>query len=50
LEIKRALTNENTTQDVQFNPSKEFFFGFSIFNNAAIAHMIKTNLILKFKK
>ena len=50
LEIKRALANENATQDVQFDPAKEFYFGFSIFNNAAIGHMIKTNLILKFKK
>jgi len=49
LEIKRSLTNDNTSQDIQFDLSKEFFFGFSIFNNAAIGHMIKTNLVLKFK-
>ncbi len=34
--------------DVVFDITKEYPFGFAIFNNAAIAHAIKPNLMMKF--
>lgn len=48
LEFKRALTTADLVNDVQFDVTKEYMFGLGIFQNAAIAHAIKTNLKLKF--
>ena len=48
LEYKRALTTSDAANDVQFDVTKEYMFGFAIFENAAIAHGIKPNLKLKF--
>jgi len=42
--------NTNDADDVVFDVSKEFPFGLAIFNNAAIAHAIKPNLMLKFEQ
>lgn len=42
--------NTNDEDDVVFDASKEFPFGLAIFNNAAIAHAIKPNLVLKFEQ
>jgi hypothetical protein len=42
--------NTNDSDDVVFNASEEFPFGLAIFNNAAIAHAIKPNLVLKFEQ
>ncbi len=36
--------------DVVFDVTKEYPFGLAIFNNAAIAHGIKPNLLLKFEQ
>ncbi len=49
-EFSRALDTGHSDDDVKFDTSKEFPFGMAIFNNAAIAHEIKTNLVLKFEK
>jgi hypothetical protein len=49
LEFKRALTTTDVTNDVQFASGNEYMFGCAIFQNAAIAHGIKTNLKLKFQ-
>jgi len=49
LEIKRKL-NTTHSDDVVFDTSKDYPFGFAIFNNAAIAHGIKPYLTLKFEK
>lgn len=48
IEIKRALTTSDAVNDVQFDPTKTYMFGFAIFENAAIGHGTKTNLLLKF--
>ena len=48
IEIKRALTTTDAINDVQYDVSKTYMFGFAIFENAAIGHGIKTNLLLKF--
>ena len=48
-EFSRDLDTGNG-DDVKFDTAKDFPFGLAIFNNAAIAHEIKTNLILKFEK
>ena len=42
--------NTNDADDVVFEVTKEFPFGLAIFNNAAIAHAIKPNLLLKFEQ
>jgi len=42
--------NTSDVDDVVFDASKEFPFGLAIFNNAAIAHAIKPNLMLKFEQ
>ena len=42
--------NTNDEDDVVFDVSKEVPFGLAIFNNAAIAHAIKPNLMLKFEQ
>ena len=49
LEFSRKLDTGHA-DDVKFDTSKDFPFGLAIFNNAAIAHEIKTNLLLKFEK
>jgi len=46
-EVQRKL-NTNDVDDVVFDKTAELPFGFAIFNNAAIAHGIKTNLTMKF--
>lgn len=46
-EVTRLL-NTGDADDVIFDPATELPFGFAIFNNAAIAHGIKTNLVMKF--
>mgnify|MGYP002639558551 CR=1 FL=1 len=48
-EFTRKL-NTNDEDDVVFEISKELPFGLAIFNNAAIAHAIKPNLMLKFEQ
>lgn len=48
-EFSRYLDTGHS-DDVKFDINKDFPFGLAIFNNAAIAHEIKTNLILKFEK
>ncbi len=51
LEFKRALKTDDTEmKDVDFTSLQDQYFGFAIFENAQIAHSIKTNLVLKFKK
>jgi hypothetical protein len=42
--------NTGFEDDVQFDVTKDFPFGLAIFNNAAIAHEIKTNLLLTFEQ
>ena len=42
--------NTNDEDDVVFEVAKEFPFGLAIFNNAAIAHAVKPNLVLKFEQ
>ena len=48
VEVSRTLTTSDITNDVQFNVTQEYMFGFAIFENLAIAHAIKPNLKLKF--
>ncbi|RLD75847.1 MAG: hypothetical protein DRJ10_14565 [Bacteroidetes bacterium] len=48
-EVKRKL-NTGDVDDVVFDVTKEFPFGFAIFNNAAIAHAIKPGLLMKFEQ
>jgi hypothetical protein len=48
IEISRNLSTSDSTNDIQFDPTKSTMFGFAIFENAAIGHGIKPNLILKF--
>ena len=50
MEIKRALKTEDAIYDVDFSSLSDQYFGFAVFENAQIAHSIKANLILKFKK
>lgn len=50
MEFKRALKTSDTVYDIDFSSLEDQYFGFAIFENAQIAHSIKTNLILKFKK
>lgn len=50
MEIKRALNTGDAVNDVDFTSLADQYFGFAIFENAQIAHSIKTNLVLKFKK
>ena len=49
IEIKRALTTTDLVNDIQFDVTKEYMFGFAIFENAAVAHGIMPNLKLKFE-
>jgi Ethylbenzene dehydrogenase len=50
LEFQRALKTTDAVYDVDFSSLADQYFGFAIFENAQIAHSIKPNLILKFKK
>jgi|CXWL01.1.fsa_nt_gi hypothetical protein len=50
MEFKRALTTGDAVNDVDFSSLADQYFGFAIFENAQIAHSIKANLVLKFKK
>lgn len=50
LEFKRALKTTDAVYDVDFSSLAEQYFGFAIFENSQIAHSIKPNLVLKFKK
>jgi hypothetical protein len=50
MEIKRALKTSDTVNDIDFTSLQDQYFGFAIFENAQIAHSIKANLVLKFKK
>jgi hypothetical protein len=49
IEFKRKLTTGDLS-DVDFASLADQYFGFAIFENAQIAHSIKANLVLKFKK
>lgn len=49
MEFKRKLAAPDAT-DVDFASLEDQYFGFAIFENAQIAHSIKPNLVLKFKK
>ena len=46
-ELKRKL-NTGDVDDAVFDLASEYPFGFAIFDNAAIAHSIKTDLNMKF--
>jgi len=48
VEFSRKLDTGNA-DDVKFDTSLDFPFGLAIFNNAAIAHEIKSNLIMTFE-
>jgi len=50
IEIKRALKTSDTVYDIDFSSLADQYFGFAVFENAQIAHSIKANLVLKFKK
>lgn len=51
LEFTRALsTGDTENKDIDFSSLTDQYFGFAIFENAQIAHSIKPNLVLKFKK
>ncbi len=50
MEIKRALNTGDAVNDVDFTSLADQYFGFAIFENAQIAHSIKANLVLKFRK
>lgn len=50
-EVKRKLnTGDTDNVDVNFADLSDQYFGIGVFENAQIAHAIKTNLVLKFKK
>jgi hypothetical protein len=50
MEIKRKLKTDDTIYDIDFTSLEDQYFGFAVFENAQIAHSIKTNLVLKFQK
>jgi hypothetical protein len=50
MEFQRALKTADDLNDVDFSSLDDQYFGFAIFENAQIAHSIKPNLLLKFKK
>ena len=50
LEFTRALKTTDDIYDVDFSSLADQYFGIGIFENAQIAHSIKPNLVLKFKK
>jgi len=50
-EIKRKLnTGDTENVDVNFADLSDQYFGIGVFENAQIAHAVKANLVLKFKK
>ncbi len=50
LEFTRALKTADTDHDIDFSALTDQYFGIAIFENSQIAHSIKSNLVLKFKK
>lgn len=48
-EVRRKL-NTNDPEDAVFDITAELPFGFATFDNAAIAHAIKPNLLMKFEQ
>jgi len=50
VEISRKMDTGHPDDDVLFAVDKEIPFGLAIFNNAAIAHAIKNNLLMKFEQ
>jgi hypothetical protein len=50
LELKRALKTSDAVNDTDFSSLTDQYFGIAVFENAQIAHSIKANLVLKFKK
>ena len=50
LEFKRALKTTDAIYDVDFSSLSDQYFGIGVFENSQIAHSIKANLVLKFKK
>lgn len=50
LEFTRALKTADAVYDVDFSSLADQYFGFAIFENAQIAHSIKPNLLLTFRK
>ncbi len=50
MEIKRALNTGDAVYDADFSALADQYFGFAVFENAQIAHSIKPNLVLKFRK
>ena len=50
LEFTRALKTSDAVYDIDFSSLSDQYFGIGIFENAQIAHSIKPNLVLKFKK
>ncbi len=49
IELKRALKTTDLVNDIQYDITKEYMFGFAIFENAAVAHGITPGLKLKFE-
>lgn len=51
MEVKRKLNTGDTEKvDINFSDLSDQYFGIGVFENAALAHAIKANLLLKFKK
>jgi hypothetical protein len=51
MEIQRKLnTGDDQKVDINFADLADQYFGIGVFENAAVAHAIKANLLLKFKK
>lgn len=50
LEFQRALKTADAVNDIDFSSLADQYFGVAVFENAQIAHSIKPNLVLKFKK
>ena len=50
LEFTRALKTADAVNDIDFSSLADQYFGIAIFENAQIAHTIKANLVLKFKR
>lgn len=51
MEVKRKLNTGDTEKvDINFSDLSDQYFGIGVFENAALAHAIKTNLVLKFEK
>ncbi|HRJ29816.1 MAG TPA: ethylbenzene dehydrogenase-related protein [Cyclobacteriaceae bacterium] len=51
MEVKRKLnTGDLEKVDINFSDLSDQYFGIGVFENAALAHAIKANLLLKFKK